>query len=380
MKRSCPSEIVLFEADLQPLSVRRQATLVKYFNKLSSIDHGNKTARYLNSWRNNKRLKRNSPFSLIKTQQLIASNVEPHYIHCNINTCADLSNVEFCDGLLTTLNKKECVPELIRQLALEVINKISPNDITIYSDGSKMNIQAGSGTYITTLQEKFFLKQRNPDFCSVFRSELIAIHIGLEKIMCENNFGDLWILSDSKSSIQHLRNWSLIEDKTSLSILRKVKLIALQHKVHFQWIPSHVDIYGNELADTLAKESLAHPTPFTSELTYLELFSQQKANNKEKWLIPPSHNWYKGKRPGQTLALPCERQTNTLLSRLASGHLKSLTFSGSAKRFPICPKCQQDQASPQHILSCLGLDWNDIFDSPLLVSDFIRVNGFIDLV
>ncbi|GBM10269.1 hypothetical protein AVEN_49991-1 [Araneus ventricosus] len=44
LKRSCPSIIVLYEADLQPLHVRRQASLVKYYNKLSSIDQSNKTA------------------------------------------------------------------------------------------------------------------------------------------------------------------------------------------------------------------------------------------------------------------------------------------------------------------------------------------------
>ncbi|GFX04271.1 hypothetical protein TNCV_3974201 [Trichonephila clavipes] len=56
--------------------------------------------------------------------------------------------------------------------------------------------------------------------------------------------------------------------------------------------------------------------------------------------------------------------------------LKSLTFSGDNKRFLISPKFQLEQASPQLILDCLGLDWEDIRCSPLLVSDFIKVNGF----
>ncbi|GBM38332.1 hypothetical protein AVEN_158359-1 [Araneus ventricosus] len=65
LKRSCPSVIVLYKADLQPLHVRRQASLVKYCNKLTSIDQSNKTARYLNNWTHYQRLKKNSPFSQV---------------------------------------------------------------------------------------------------------------------------------------------------------------------------------------------------------------------------------------------------------------------------------------------------------------------------
>ncbi|GBN19373.1 Serine/threonine-protein kinase PINK1, mitochondrial [Araneus ventricosus] len=128
--------------------------------------------------------------------------------------------------------------------------------------------------------------------------------------MSERNFGDLWILTDSRSSIQHLKNWTYIGDKTSLSILQKFKLISLQHDVHFQWMPLHVDIHGNELANNLAKEASSHPIPSSSETTFLELFSRKKAQNKAEWLVPPSHHWYKGRKPGLSLSLPCDRQSN----------------------------------------------------------------------
>ncbi|GFV13924.1 RNase H domain-containing protein [Trichonephila clavipes] len=98
--------------------------------------------------------------------------------------------------------------------------------------------------------------------------------MGLEKIKSESNHEDLWILSDSSSSIQYLKTWARIGDKISLSILLKVKLISHHHKAHFQQIPTHVNIYGNELADTFAKEGQDHPVPSTLKLIYLELFSK----------------------------------------------------------------------------------------------------------
>ncbi|GBM33690.1 hypothetical protein AVEN_54820-1 [Araneus ventricosus] len=127
-----------------------------------------------------------------------------------------------------------------------------------------------------------------------------------------SNFGDLWILTDSRSSIQHLKNWTHVGDKTSLSILQKLKLISLQHDVHFQWISSHVDIHGNELADNLAKEGSSHPIPSSLEITSLELFSREKAQNEAEWLVPPSHHWYKGRKPGLSPSLPCDRQSQYL--------------------------------------------------------------------
>ncbi|GBL86188.1 hypothetical protein AVEN_131935-1 [Araneus ventricosus] len=196
--------------------------------------------------------------------------------------------VNFHYNLSTASNKKNCVPDFLKKLALEIINNIPLNDIKIHTDGSKTDKQAGSRIYTETLRDKYSIKQCNPDFCSVFRSELLAIDVVLLTIMSESNFGDLWILTDSRSSIQHLKNWTYIGDKTSLSILQKLKLISLQHEVHFQWIPSHVDIHGNELADNLAKEGSSHPTPSSSEITFLELFSQKKGQNKAEWLVPPS--------------------------------------------------------------------------------------------
>ncbi|GBM42279.1 hypothetical protein AVEN_78272-1 [Araneus ventricosus] len=49
------------------------------------------------------------------------------------------------------------------------------------------------------------------------------------------------------------------------------------NRLHFQWIPSHVDIHGNELADNLAKEGSTHPFPSSSEITILELFSREES-------------------------------------------------------------------------------------------------------
>ncbi|GBO30562.1 hypothetical protein AVEN_112900-1 [Araneus ventricosus] len=176
-------------------------------------------------------------------------------------------------------------------MALQFINEIPGVDIQIYTDGSKNEEnQSGSGIYIKSPREVRKIKLRNPDSCSVFRSELLAIEAGLEAILNENNYGTVWILSDSRSSIQHLNDWNNVGDRTCISILNLLRHIGVDHEVHLQWIPSHVDIYGNEVADNLAKQGTVEPLCSTPSLTFDEIYSIRKNKDLRTWRVPPSHD------------------------------------------------------------------------------------------
>ncbi|GFW91229.1 RNase H domain-containing protein [Trichonephila clavipes] len=68
-----------------------------------------------------------------------------------------------------------------------------------------------------------------------------------------------WIISDSRSAIQHLYNWHKVGDNTGVAILEKIKHIS-SREIHLQWVPSHVNIADNQIADSQAKDSAAQPT------------------------------------------------------------------------------------------------------------------------
>ncbi|GFY33386.1 uncharacterized protein TNCV_1898381 [Trichonephila clavipes] len=70
----------------------------------------------------------------------------------------------------------------------------------------------------------------------------------------------------------------------------------------------------------------------------------------------------------------CSWQEHTILTRFRSGHFQTLTFSDGNKVFPTCLRCSVSQASPEHILDCLGLSKQDLYEDPLMVLDFLRVN------
>ncbi|GFX98670.1 RNase H domain-containing protein [Trichonephila clavipes] len=183
LKITCPRDIVLFEVDLQPLSLRRRACLTKYYNKLRSLDSRNRTSAYFKDWCNNQRLWRNSPFS-----QMVPFNL----------------TIE----LPLHVNKQADFPAYLKQLVLERIEGIPIDAVQVYTDGSRNDYyRSGSGIYIKSQDHILRIQRRNPDDCSVFRSELIAIDEALGSLASLPTGKEIWILSDSRSAIQHLSNW-----------------------------------------------------------------------------------------------------------------------------------------------------------------------------
>ncbi|GFW70600.1 RNase H domain-containing protein [Trichonephila clavipes] len=83
-------------------------------------------------------------------------------------------------------------------------------------------------------------------------------------------------------------------------------------------------------------------------LTYSELHSTYI--NSKQTTVPPAHH---------------------------CGHLQTLTFRDGNKVLPTCVRCSACQSSPEHILDCLGLSKQNHYEDPLIVLDFLRVNGII---
>ncbi|GFT74523.1 RNase H domain-containing protein [Trichonephila clavipes] len=153
------------------------------------------------------------------------------FIDFNVDTSTPFScitpidsfnHVEFREELLISIPKHNSHPELLRQLALEVINDIPDQALIAYTDGSRSDTgRAGSGILSNTPGNDVKISIRNPDHCSAFRSELISISGALDHAL--NSYKDsIWILSDSRSFIQYLKNWPKIKDCTGLDILSKL--------------------------------------------------------------------------------------------------------------------------------------------------------------
>ena len=137
-------------------------------------------------------------------------------------------------------------PEKCRFEFLEMKNTIYKDFIEIYTDGSKIENRTGCAYVVNGIAQKVRLTK----YSSVFSSELYAILKSLRYIR-KNANNKFVIYSDSLSAIQSIKS---NRNQTSLNIrisdiLNKIK----KKTIVFEWIPSHVNIAGNEMADMGAK-------------------------------------------------------------------------------------------------------------------------------
>ncbi|GBL99821.1 hypothetical protein AVEN_162831-1 [Araneus ventricosus] len=163
---------------------------------------------------------------------------------------------------------------------------------------------------------------------------------------------------------------------TSLTNSRPCAILVL----HLQWIPSHVNLKYNDIADSLAKEGTTMPQAHVEPLTYLELYSRRKDFVNISWRHPPSHSWCRSEGRGATIHFKWGRKDQTALVRLTSGHLKTLRFSRGDKKFNICTKCSMIEAIPQHLLDCVVLVYDDLLKRPDFVLEVMKANDLMDLI
>ncbi|GBN24722.1 hypothetical protein AVEN_44905-1 [Araneus ventricosus] len=74
-------------------------------------------------------------------------------------------------------------------------------------------------------------------------------------------------------------SWHRVRDNTGMNILNKLKSLSVSYRFHLQWIPSHANIQGSDIADALAIAGADDASVPSAHRTYLELFSRTKSRN-----------------------------------------------------------------------------------------------------
>ncbi|GBN90430.1 hypothetical protein AVEN_217179-1, partial [Araneus ventricosus] len=112
----------------------------------------------------------------------------------------------------------------------------------------------------------------------------------------------------------------------------------------------------------------------------LELYSRRKALVNISWKHPPAHSWYRSEGPGASIHFKGDRKGQTALARLTSGHSKTLRFSGGDKKFNICTKFNMIEPTPQHLLDCVALVYDDLLKRPDFVLKVMKEKDLMDLI
>src|SRR5438034_3469432 len=93
----------------------------------------------------------------------------------------------------------------------------------------------------------------------VFDAELFAsdkaFKVALDQISCYTK--DIWVFSDSQAAIQRIQKSGVNAGQNHVLAIEKLtaKIKAkYQVNIHLNWVPGHMNIKGNELADQAAKK------------------------------------------------------------------------------------------------------------------------------
>ena len=170
-------------------------------------------------------------------------------------------------------------------------------------------------------------------------AELIAIAEALSYIESTDHINTV-ILTDSKSSLQHLARCTSTFRGTSIAytVLDNVlRLRSLGKNVILQWIPSHVGLEGNEIADLLAKQAISDGIPIISSPFYTNFIPKIKQICYTFWAEYFDKRslekgiWYKTIQP-HPLTSPwinnqiLNRKKTIVALRLRAGHIPGNKF------------------------------------------------------
>lgn len=151
---------------------------------------------------------------------------------------------------------KDDNPALIANLAKEKLDSSFKFHLQVFTDGSRNDDKVGCAFYIPDL--KITKQYRLNDGVSIFSAEMYAILMAVTYVTdMPHIIPNVVILSDSKSALQALKH----PNRNRKGMIYDIH--TLVHQLHFrgchvqfQWVPSHVGICGNDMADKAAKESI----------------------------------------------------------------------------------------------------------------------------
>lgn len=154
---------------------------------------------------------------------------------------------------LSSLPKSETTP-IIYKNELQSILEGYQDHICFFTDGSKT--ETGVGAAVTFNETIRMLKL--PDYCSIYTAEALAISHALD-IIKQDTINKSIILSDSLSTLTSIQNF-FQPNSISQKIQNQISYLQTNSQtITFIWIPSHIGIPGNELADICAKQSISSP-------------------------------------------------------------------------------------------------------------------------
>nr|XP_042909488.1 uncharacterized protein LOC122271628 [Parasteatoda tepidariorum] len=265
----------------------------------------------------------------------------------NIETIPPWVNLSMCVlDIFGNFKKSDTNSSVFSQKFYEHRNNY--NDFKpIFTDGSKHDNHVGCGVVI----ENFTISEQLHQDASIFTAECYAILLALNFIS-DQTYRKWIIYTDSRSfisSVPHTgRNPMICKIQSCFT-----ELCGEGFHIYFCWIPSHVGIRGNDLADITAKTTQNVSNNLITSLDFKRICKStiqqawkehwyKQANNKLHEIYPNLDNF-------KTIHI--DRKTQVIINRLRIGHSRFTHMHLlKSEPAPSCSLCHVD-ITIKHILT-----------------------------
>ena len=150
----------------------------------------------------------------------------------------------------------------------------TPMDCNVYTDGSKLRDQVGSGVYIVRGGNQLASHcVRLPDAATVYQAEVIAIREAAIILQQYHDLSSIKFFVDSQAALKTFQA-IFLKSKVALDMIQELNKIKHSAPLVFVWTKAHVGTEGNEEADRLAKEG--------TKLTEITIIPEPSCNLKDK--------------------------------------------------------------------------------------------------
>lgn len=259
-------------------------------------------------------------------------------------------------------NSKQSTPsELYKQMFYELKHNKYQNYIIIYTDGSST---ATSTTCAFINNEADTYKFKLNSLASNFTAEALAIDQALKYIQLNKEKLDkILIASDSLSTLKAIQN-NNTQNSLIQTIQQKIYTLTQTHHltVTLLWVPSHINIEGNELADKAAKDAHCTGIPLQTTISQdainaIKLLVKRKRDQQWSQITQNKLRNIKENTTEWQTSYQSKRQYEIALTRLRTGHTK-ITHSYILKKTPqpICELCQEPITVNHMLLRCRKLE------------------------
>lgn len=256
-------------------------------------------------------------------------------------------------------NSKQNYPtSVLLQMALETVNKYGEHS-HIYTDASKTPNKISIGMFDDVAKRSLSTNLSN-ETC-IMTAELTAIYIACEYVI-QHEYINPVIFTDSLASCMYLMKQISDGEFDELTY----KICCNASNITIQWIPSHIGLRGNEMADNLARNVQQTTETFDNKILLADA-----CNNFKEAETSQFYDWYKTesinkgrkyyaiqneitKKPW-FYKLKIKSRDLRCINRLMAGHdfspywlaVMNITDSG------LCDVCGVDNTSEHIILHCV---------------------------